>query len=164
MALIIEDGTMVATANSYATLIEIRAYALERGVTLPTVDAAVEVMAIKAIDYMESLRSKYKGFAASVTQALCWPRTCVYIDGILVDSTKIPVLIKKAQMQLVIDLNAGFELMPTIEGASVKKEVVGPIETEYFPGTNLATPRLTAFNTLVSQYLRHVPYLQNVKV
>ncbi len=37
MSLIIEDGSIVEGANSYVTLEEARAYALQRGVVLPTV-------------------------------------------------------------------------------------------------------------------------------
>ena len=46
MALIIENGTNVAGANSYATLTEILAFAALRGVTLSAVDATLEILAI----------------------------------------------------------------------------------------------------------------------
>ena len=51
MALVIEDGSEVSTANSYVTVAEIRTYATTRGVTtIPAVDAEVEVLAIKSME------------------------------------------------------------------------------------------------------------------
>ena len=50
MALVIEDGSRVAGANSYVTLAEARAFASARGVTLSAVDATLEPFVIKAFD------------------------------------------------------------------------------------------------------------------
>src|SRR5690606_40416418 len=54
--LIVEDGTIVAGANSFVTEAEIVAYALARGTNLPhTTDEeldAVAVLGIKAMDYL----------------------------------------------------------------------------------------------------------------
>ena len=51
MALIIENGTIVANANSYATVAELRGYAALRGATVPTDDAQCEYMLIKAMPF-----------------------------------------------------------------------------------------------------------------
>lgn len=131
MALIIEDGTGKTDATSYVTLAEIRAYATERGVTtIPAVDADAEVLAIKAVDYLEAVRDKYKGYKAGETQALQWPREDVYIDGYYFSSTDIPQELKDAQCQLCIEAVTE-DLQPNGGGRTITKEKVDVIETEY---------------------------------
>lgn len=132
MALIVEDGSNVANANSYVTLVEARAYATARGVTLSATDSVVEALVMKAMDYLESLRADYKGIKANETQALQWPRTGVSIDGYDIASNTIPTLLKNAEMQLVMDINSGLDPMASSDGGSfVVSEKVGPIETKY---------------------------------
>jgi hypothetical protein len=109
MALTVEDGTGVAGANSYVSLDEVRAYALDRGATLPqngpspdtSGDVAVTALTIRAVDYLESRR--YKGSKQFVGN-LQWPRIDVNIDGLDLPVGTIPDNLKKAQCQLVIEL------------------------------------------------------------
>ena len=151
MALVIEDGSLVASANSYVTVAQARAYASSRGVTLSTVDATVEQQLIAAMDYLEAQRKKFQGSKTSAEQALQWPRTDVLIDCNEVASTFIPNELKNAQIQLAIEVSKGVDLMPTRQGAFVKLEKVGPIQTEYSEriGTGL-TPDMTAVELLLA--------------
>lgn len=153
MTLIIEDGTKIANANSYATLAEIRAFAALRGVTLSAVDATLEVQAIKAMDYLESLRDSYKGTKKYSDQALQWPRLDVWVDGYQLASTTIPVLLKNAQCQLCIEINNGVDLMPTSTGGSIKREKVDVIEIEYQPSAS-SIQKMRAFEGFLSPLLQ----------
>lgn len=132
MALTIEDGTRVAGANSFATVAEARAYATERGLTLPATDPAVEQLLIRACDYLQSLEDRYKGARVDSTQALAWPRQAVYMFGDLepLADTAIPSYLKAAQCQLAVDLNTT-ELMPLGASREVLSETVGPLSTTY---------------------------------
>lgn len=154
MALIIETGALIANANSYVTVVEARAYALARGVTLSATDSDVERYLVLAMDYLESLRAKFQGTKVSSTQSLQWPRTDVLIDCIEFPETSIPVELKNAQMQLAMQVSNGVDLMPTRQGAFVKLEKVGPIETQYSEkiGTGL-TPDMTAVDMLIAPLL-----------
>lgn len=133
MALVIEDGSIVANANSFVTVAEIRAYALARGITVSATDSEVEPHAIKAMDYIEvkEAEGRLAGSRVSAEQTLPYPRTGVYIYGVLVPDTVIPNAAKRAQLQLSLDSSQGVNLMPTITSAAVKREKVGPLETEY---------------------------------
>ena len=73
----IEDGSNVANANSFVTLVEARSYAEARGVALPVADDSLAVMLIKACDYLEAQANRYQGEIANEGQSLQWPR----IDG-----------------------------------------------------------------------------------
>ena len=81
MTLIVEDGSIVENANSYVSVDDARTFASLRGVTLPASDAEVEVLLIKATDFIEAQRLRFQGSKVNQDQALQWPRTGVYVDG-----------------------------------------------------------------------------------
>lgn len=152
MALIVETGAIVANANSFNTLSELRAYALARGVTLSADDATVEAQSFKAMDYIAAQESRMNGNRVSIDQELCYPRECVTINGFEVASDAVPKTLKSAQCQLVIDVHNGIDLMPSAQGAVVKREKVGPLETEYAVSGGMTgrAPELTAADNLLA--------------
>lgn len=140
MTLILEDGSNVAGANTYCTLVEIRAYASMRGVTLSSDDSVLTPLSFQAMDYIESKRKDFQGWKSNyigddgtlpIPQPLQWPRRNVFIDNSEVAFNAIPVELKNAQCQLCIELANGVDLMPTSTGQFVKMEKVGTIETQY---------------------------------
>ena len=103
MALVVEDGTGVEGANSYLTVAELRAFAGDRGLTLPT-DSEVEKLLVKATDYLE-LKS-YIGDRASDNQGLSWPRTQTANPYWQYDDL-IPTKLKTAQSLLAVEAMNG---------------------------------------------------------
>jgi len=164
MTLIIEDGTNVANANSYISCVNARAYAISRGITLPATDPELEILLIKSMDYLESLREKYQGVKTYSTQCLQWPRYGVYIDGNAASSILIPNLLIKAQAQLSMEVFAGIDLQPTSVGYGIKKEKVDAIETEYFNSVGSPVPNLRLVNSLLNPLFRYYRILSNVRV
>lgn len=135
MSLVIENGSLVAGANSYVSVAEARAYAEARASTFPAGNAEAEAALIVANDYLESLRAEFKGSKVDpATQSLQWPRQGVQIDGWNVPVDHIPKELKAAQCQLAIEAAAGTDLMPTGDGREVIREKVDVLETEYAPG------------------------------
>jgi hypothetical protein len=129
VAIVVEDGTVVAGANSYLSLAAVRAFALARGVTLSATDATVEVQLIKAKDYIEARDAYFVGRRVSEDQVLCWPR---YAPS--VRSDQVPAKIKDAQGFLVMADFAGVVVLPTgasLEPFPVTKKKVGPLEKSY---------------------------------
>lgn len=135
MALTVEDGTGVADANSFVTVAEIRAYATARGVELPAEDAAVEGFAVTAWDFITSLEPRMLGVRTNPEQDGVYPRTGVMMYSAELLPNAIPKTLKQAQSQLAVDASKGVPLFTddTAEPA-VKREKVGPIETEFFDG------------------------------
>ncbi len=68
MAIVVEDGTVVAGANSYITRASAIAYAAARGVTLANT-TATDAQVVKAFDYLESLRSQFETIGATLSAA-----------------------------------------------------------------------------------------------
>lgn len=135
MALVIEDGSIVAGATSLVTRAEIIAYAAARGVTIAD-DTAADVLAIKAMDYLWSLC--YKGDLVDEAQTTPFPRSGL-VDGDTVDgyAYTIPAGMKNAQLQLSLDVFNGVDLTPSANpAANLKRSKVGPLEREFFePGS-----------------------------
>lgn len=127
--IVIEDGTGVANANSYVERDEAVQYAADQGVTFAD-DSTTDVLLYSAMRYLETFRNKYVGTIVDPAQSLAWPREDVVIaDADWPDNT-IPPQLKNAQMQLAIYAKST-DLMPSVFGAFVLREKVGPIETEY---------------------------------
>lgn len=166
IVLIVEDGTIVADANSYNDLAAIRVYAVLRNRTLPLDDDSVKAYAIRAMDYLESFRDQYKGAIVDAAQLLAFPRTGVKAGNVEYADDVIPQLIKNAQMQLVIELAAGVELFPTfVRLGRVKRKKIGPLETEWFDGqqTGLA-PVIIAVDWMIEGFLNQQVGLKTVRV
>jgi len=155
MTLVVEDGSIVANANCYADLATIKAYATARGIALGT-DTVIEQQVIKAIDYLEGLRNRFQGNKVVSTQCLQFPRQNVWIDGFEILETVIPNELVKAQCQLVCEQANSIDIMPTQSEPAVKKEVIGPIETEYAVATGtITTPVMTAVDALLEPLFKN---------
>lgn len=155
MALIVEDGSIVSGANSYASVSDIEAYATVRGITY--VDSTqVELFAIQSMDYLETL--EYKGERVDPDmQELQWPRKNAIVNGVTLPDDKIPKGIKNAQMQLCIYRAQGIELFETGTGGQfVTREKIGPIETEYSEAVFMAqggSPIIPLAEAMLKPYL-----------
>lgn len=141
MPLVIEDGSIVANANTYIDVAYLQTYASDRGKVISSDNDVLEASIIKANDYLESKRDSFKGYKVSETQSLQFPRYNVYVDNILLSYESIPDILKKAQAELAIEAQSGENLLPTTKANSfIKKEAIGPIETQY--SENLGTSRI----------------------
>lgn len=153
MAIIVEDGSNVANANSFVTRAEAIAYALLRGITLAN-DATTDVLLIKAMDYLESKRTYYVGKFTYDFQLLSWPRSGVYIDGLAFPEDEIPQQLKNAQMQLAIYASKGIDLLPSVSDKFVVQESIGPISTTYSEKVNVGSaPIMPLVDAMLAQLI-----------
>lgn len=139
---IVETGTGVTDANSYASEADVRAYAAMRGIVVPSAtgegDGVVDPLSpllILAMDYL--LTKQFQGEPVSSAQPLQFPRWGVSAgDWAEFPPTTIPPKLVQAQCQLVIEQIAGTQLSTTLQsstqtGPNVVREKVDVIETEY---------------------------------
>lgn len=154
MALIIEDGTGVAGANSYIDVAAARAYAAARGAVLPAADIEVEQLLIKAMDFIEAFRSEFQGLKSSASNPLQWPRVGVVLDGFPLGGDVIPQVLKDAQAQLAIDAQTT-DLMPTGSGKEVVMEKVDVVQVQYAEtGDTNPQPAFTKAEALLKPLLK----------
>lgn len=156
MALTIETGAGVSGATSYVTLAQARAYASARGLSLSAVDATLEALLIKAVDYLESKRDLYKGDKLYGSGYLQWPRSDAWLDGFEIEDTTIPAELKNAQCQLAVELST-IDVNPTVIDPQVRRQrVEGAVEIEYAVSddSGAVTPRMPKVDALLSPLFR----------
>ena len=114
----------------YVEETELTAWATARGITLTATPA---VLLTRSLDFVEL--QQYKGTRTSDSQSLSWPRTGVYIDGVLQAVDAVPALVKELQMRVAVDMDAGADPL-AIQSQQVKsKRVEGAVSIEYMDGS-----------------------------
>lgn len=130
--MIVEDGTGLETANSYISVVDCDSYHNDRGnVAWIGEDTAKEAALIKATQYIDGrYRRIWKGIPLASVQSLCWPREDLYderdeeIEGV---PTRLKYAVCEAAIRALTD-----DLNPDLErGGRIKREKIGPINTEY---------------------------------
>lgn len=129
MALIVEDGSGRADAESFATAAELVTYAANFGRTIPATEAEQESLLRRA--YLQMNTMPWKGSAVSPVQTGAWPRMGVCRNGYTIASNTIPAQIKAGQMALATEIHADDLVNPDTKLGAIIREKVGPLETEY---------------------------------
>lgn len=154
MALITEDGTGKADAESFATVAEATAYhaALGNGAWAALASDTIREQNLrKATNYMEQRYGQaWKGQRVFSTQALSWPRVYVVANEFEVAGDIVPQAVKNACMELALKASAG-ELLSDVT-AVAKREKVGPIEVENFEGQS-QNVKYQAVDGMLAAYL-----------
>ncbi|MBS9781509.1 MAG: hypothetical protein KGV56_03355 [Gammaproteobacteria bacterium] len=125
--IVIENGSGVVGANSYATTDDLITYAEARNITLPTDTKQLEALLIQAMDYLAT--KKFKG--EQVTE-LPFPRTGIGCDN------AIPKNVIKAQIVLAISaINTPLLADKTPQNSQqVASQQVGSVKVTYHDSKN----------------------------
>lgn len=164
MALIVEDGSIVAGAESYISVADATTYHTNRGNSAwdnVASDTEREQLLRKATEFMvETYRSRWSGSRVNTVQALDWPRYFVPIPDITganygcpayVANNVVPIEVQRACAELALRAIAG-DLAPDLSQQKISV-TVGPISTTYDKFSSQAT-RYTAVDRLLAIYLR----------
>lgn len=126
MALIVEDGTIVANANSYVTEDEYIEWSGARfGYDRPTSSVTPSQAILRAMDAIESF--EFIGYRTSQTQPLKFPRTTFCIGGYVYGKNQIPPDLKLAVFEMAWLVENG-----KLEKDNIKRMKLENIEEEYF--------------------------------
>lgn len=125
MAFIVEDGTGLADANSYASVQDYRDYAESRGIDKTSeLDATIQGYLVQSTDYLD-LTYTYKGERLTETQMLEFPRLIDNVD------TELPLRITNATIEMAFELSSGTSIYnDDSKNVTALREKVGTIETE----------------------------------
>ena len=142
MALIVEDGTGLPDADSYVSVADADIYATAMG-HFAWLDAAVtndqkEVALRRATQYIDS-EYTFRGSILDPDQALEWPREEYAWPIRAVVHACCELAVRALSTALLVDVDAG----------SVKREKVGPLETEYFDQQNGGQVRFAVVDNLL---------------
>jgi len=137
MALVVEDGTGVANADSYLSLADARTLATNYGITLPVDDTEAEIQLRKAYDGLNIQEPEMQGTRTHDIQTGIYPRTGVYSNCVLVDSETIPLNVKKAQLYQAEAYSNGMNNNAVNDGRKLASfEVVGAYKEAYQDDSN----------------------------
>lgn len=160
MALITEDGTGRADAESYCTVAKANAFHKARGRTeWEEIDPPAKEQYLRlATDYMAVYRGRWDGYRKTSTQALDWPRYAVPMKDAYVyggqnyyPDDEVPLAVQHACAELAFKASQGAELTPDLS-PPVVREKLGPIETEYLPGARQTT-RFAGVESMLAPFL-----------
>ena len=156
MTLIVEDGSIVAGAESYCTVAFATTYHSNIGnaawAALAS-DTVREQCLRKATAYMvQAYRKRWAGYRYNATtQVLDWPRAyCPLPDAIAgygsfqayVPINTVPIEIKNACADLALTAATSTLLADTTQ--QITKETIGPISTEY----DVNSPQVTQYRSI----------------
>jgi|TARA_Y100000310_G_scaffold170377_1_gene170519 hypothetical protein len=138
MSIIVEDGTVVADANSFVSIADARTIALSYGLELTGVDDDAKLALVMAGRWLKQKEKTLQGCRLSGSQTLPYPRTPVEVYGDLKESSFIPQELIDSQVVAAVEQSIVGGILASSQSAtasSVKKEKLeGVGETEYFEG------------------------------
>ena len=161
MALIIEDGSIVAGANSFVTDTELQTYANLRNFDLPATQPDREALLVQGMDYLFSKEADFKGCRVSIDQPLMYPRRGATVNGFNVPITSIPMNLKAAQMELALAAST-ITLMPNESLQNVQSTKVDVLQISYFQGGSMTTVNLQAVEAKLRPLLKAVGTMTRV--
>lgn len=164
MTLVVEDGTGLANAESYASVAEFKTYHANIGndVALIT-DTTIEQLLRRATQYMVAVyRQRWQGRRTLSTQALDFPRYDVVVDGYSVLSNIVPLEVKNACCELALKANDGALMVDVgqtvirekVDVIEVEYDKFSPVQTRYSQIDNLLYPFLSSANSFEAKTVR----------
>ena len=156
--MIVEDGSVVADADSYVSVEAADAYATSRGLSawLALANDAKEPALIRATDHLErKYATRWKGcLVAPATQPLAWPRKDVpaRAPGVDLPTDAIPTFLRQACIELAVRSASGTDLSPDAGRTVLREKVVDVIDVEYSASGRQAL-EFTTVENLLQPYL-----------
>lgn len=136
--IVVEDGTVVAGANSYQAVADLRTFAAQNGLAVPTSDDDCGVLLLQAMNWMErTCGLNWLGYKYSRDQTTAWPREDVHVEGWHYKYTELPRQLLLLQLTVACELYAlaGQDVMPTAfpgdPGSMASQEVSGAVRETY---------------------------------
>lgn len=155
MALVTEDGTGRADAESLATVDAFKARCTALGVVHDLSDLQIERNLRKATEYMARYRDRWSGDRKTATQATDFPRYNMPIRDTAITqhyaNDTVPLPVRNACIDLA--WKASSTDLDADQTRAVKRSKVGPIETEYEAGSPQSR-RFPAIETMLSPYFK----------
>lgn len=163
MALIVEDGTIVAGAESYISVANADTYLANYGkdaVWTAKTTLEKEILLRSSRLYMDT-KFNWKGTQATSGHSTIWPRSGVYIEDNLVDSDSIPADVSNSNAILAAESTSS-DLYRNIDNGSTgqlikgTEDAVGPLKSkvEYFdsPTSTGSQVAFTEVNSILKPY------------
>ncbi len=159
MALVVEDGSGLSTAESYLSVADADTYhaAHSASTTWSGADTSDKENALRvATQYLDvEYGIRWQGLRGSSTQALDWPRSNVEVDGFLLSSTSLPTELKSATAEMALR-QLSSPIIPDVSDPmvieeSVKVDVIE--ESKKYAGPKTKLKQYTIVEKLIRRLL-----------
>lgn len=158
ITIIVEDGSVTPSANSFISLEDARAQVEALGLTLNADDETAKVQLTQGYYQLKrSYQSRLKGCLVSNEQTGIMPREGVYANGFYVPSNSIPDDIIYAQLAYADSINKGSDVNQTAKAQEVSSESLDGVGSRTYK--NGSSARTTPFVPAVTQWLQ--PYMKS---
>ena len=159
MALIVEDGSVVAGADSYQSLADARTDAANRGLTLNADDTIAETQLRQSYYWLtNTYEPQLQGLRVSAEQTASLPRSGMVAYGFSVSSDEVPNNFKFAQVNAAASVEGGADLNAITVGSDLSSfEVVGTYKESYqdaSSGISHILPYMPAVADFVKPYTK----------
>ena len=151
MALIVENGSNIANADSYISQADAVTLAAKYGWDFPD-EAGSEIPLRNAALYLEKYRNNYQGSKVYSDQSLQWPRDPVYIDDVYNEPDVIPQALINAQVAIASAIHDGANIFGTSFG-NVTSRSVGDVSVT--TGNNGSISN-AAYMGIVNEFLKPI--------
>lgn len=157
MTLVVEDGTGVSGADSFASRTEANAYWAAHGApaswTALSDEAKDAEQRFGARWLSETYAGRWKGWITHEHQEMRWPRSGVVDDeGRVIEPTEIPRALKEAQFHAGQLHREGGGLAAVTKSGIKREELVDVVEREFFSPSG-STPQNAFIDSLLSGLL-----------
>ncbi len=141
MSLVVEDGTGIATAESYCSVADADTYHTNQGnAAWALLSTTLKEQALRrATTFMEGkFRDIYAGYRKGIIQSLSWPRIWVPVRDapagygsfmMYYPQDTVPAAVSAACAKLAL-IASTEDLSPALKQGVIKRKI-GPLETEY---------------------------------
>lgn len=157
ITIIVEDGSIVAGANSFVSLIDARAKVEALGLTLDADDDKANAQLTQSYYQLKrSYQNRLQGRIVNQSQTGIFPRNDVVANGFYVPSNEIPDDVINAQLAYADSINKGSSMNDTASSQEVKSESLDGVGSKTYKDGS--SKRTTPFVPAVSQWLQ--PYMK----
>ena len=158
ITIIVEDGSIVANANSFIDLPEARTQCEALGLTLSVDDESAKAQLTQGYYQLKrSYQGRLKGCLVSASQTGIYPREDVYANGFEVASDSIPQDVINAQLSYAHSINEGNSVNNTASAQEVASESLDGVGSKTYKSGS--SKRTTPFVPAVTQWLQ--PYMKS---
>lgn len=135
--IIVEDGTVVEGANSYASVAQLLEYIMLRDPTDTVTVPQCEMLLLKIMPFIEQYT--FKGYPVDPFHTLKWPRKDICFScHTMWPEDKIPPQLVQAQLSLCLGVHTeGDEVITPPQ--NIRREKVGQVEVEFYSNGGVGT-------------------------
>jgi hypothetical protein len=155
--LTVEDGSIVAGADSYLSLADARTDATNRGLTLSADDTIAESQLRQAYYYLTSNYERLmQGFRVSAEQTGMMPRNFMEAYGFHVANDSIPTAFKQAQVNVAAVVAGGADMNAAQTGQDLASFSVDGVYSESYrtDSRTVLTPKIASVEQLLFAYTK----------